>query len=59
MKDIFPIAKNPYILRQTFYSVSLYSIQFSRPQINTVYHGTESTSNLWPKIWDLVPSNLK
>ena len=24
-----------------------------------MYHGTESISNLGPKIWDLVPSNLK
>ena len=48
MKDIFPIKRTPYNLRQ--------NSQFSRPQINTVYHGTESISNLGPKIWDLVPS---
>ena len=24
-----------------------------------MYHGTESISNLGPKIWDLVPRNLK
>ena len=51
MKDIFPINRNPYNLRQ--------NSQFSGPQINTMYHGTESTSNHGPKIWDLVPSNLK
>ena len=51
MKDIFPINRNPYNLRQ--------NSQFSRPRINTVYNGTESISNLGPKIWDLVPSNLK
>ena len=51
MKDIFPINRNPYNLRQ--------NSQFSRPRINTVYHGTESILNLGPKIWDLVPSNLK
>ena len=51
MKDIFPINRNPYNLRQ--------NSQFSRPRINTVYHGTESISNLGPKIWDLVPSNQK
>ena len=50
MKDIFPIKRSPYNLRQ--------NSQFSRPQINTVYHGTESISNLGQKIWDLVPSNL-
>ena len=51
MKDIFPVNGNPYNLRQ--------NSQFSRPRINTVYHGTESISNLGPKIWDLVPCNLK
>ena len=24
-----------------------------------MYHGTEIISNLGPKVWDLVPSNLK
>ena len=51
MKDIFPVNRNPYNLRQN-------SLNF-RSRINTVYHGTESISNLGPKIWDLVPSNLK
>ena len=51
MKDIFPINENPYILRQ--------SSRFSRPRTKTLYHGTESILNLKPKIWDLVPSNLK
>ena len=51
MKDIFPINRNPYNLRQ--------NSQFSRPPLHTVYHGTKSISNLQPKIWDLIPSNLK
>ena len=51
MKDIFPINKNPYKLRQ--------NSQFSKPPINTVYHGTGIISNLGPKTWHLVPSNLK
>ena len=46
-----PINKNPYNLRQ--------NSQFSRTRINAVYDGSESISNLGPKIWDLVPSNLK
>ena len=33
MKDVFPINRNPYNLRQ--------NSQFSRPPVN-VYHGTES-----------------
>ena len=51
MKDLFLINRNPYNLRQ--------SSQFSRPRINTRYHGTESISSLEPVIWDLVPSSLK
>ena len=51
MKDTFPINRNPYNLRQ--------NSQFSRPRINTVYHGTECISNPGPKIWGLVPRNLK
>ena len=51
MKDIFLINRNPYNLRQ--------NSQFFRPRINTAHHGTESVSNLGPKIWDLVPKNLK
>ena len=51
MKCIFPINRNPYNLSQ--------NSQFSRPRMNTVYHGIESISNLRPKIWDLVPSHLK
>ena len=51
MKDIFPVNRNPYNLKQ--------NSQFSRPRINTVYYETESISNLGPKKWDLVSSNLK
>ena len=51
MKDIFPVNRNPHNLRQ--------NSQVSRARINTVYHETDSISNLGPKIWDLVPSNLK
>ena len=45
IKDIFPRNRNPYNLRQ--------NSQFSRLRINTVYHGTESISNLGQKygIW--------
>ena len=51
MKGIFPINENPYTLR--------HNSQFSRRLMKTVYHGTESISNLGPKIWDLVPNSLK
>ena len=51
MKDIFPVNRNPYNVRQ--------NSQFSKPRISTVYYGTESISNVRPKIWDLAPGNLE
>ena len=33
--------------------------QFYRPEVNSVYNGTESVSFLGPIIWDLVPNELK
>ena len=32
--------------------------QFCKPRINTVFHGTESISNVGPKKWKLLPSIL-
>ena len=32
---------------------------FEKRQVHSVYHGTESLSLLGPKIWDLVPVELK
>ena len=32
---------------------------FAIPSINSVYHGSESISNLEPRIWNLVPDRLK
>ena len=51
MKGIFPVNKNPYTLRC--------DLQFPRHLIKTVYYKTRSISKLEPKIWDLVPNNLK
>ena len=51
LKDIFPLNRSPYVLRQNFL--------FSRPQKNMVYRETESIANLGPKIGDLATSNLK
>ena len=33
--------------------------QLFTPRVNSVYHWTESISFLEPKIWDLVPNELK
>ena len=52
MNNIFKLREeNPYNLRHVS--------EFSRPMINSVYHGTESTSFLEPKIWDILPEKLK
>ena len=49
MKNIFPVNKYPYT-RQ---------FQCPRRLLKTVYHGSESISNIGPKIWDLAPNRLK
>ena len=33
--------------------------EFRTPLVNSVYNGTESISFLGPKIWDMVPQNIK
>ena len=52
MNDIFKLrGEQTYNLRKLS--------QFYRPKVNSVYNGTESVSFLGPKIWDLVPNELK
>ena len=52
MDNVFRLrTDNPYNLRQ--------ASEFSRPIIKTVYHGSESISYLVPKIWDMLPENLR
>ena len=55
---------SPEILRETFVSkTSSYNLRrndtFEKRKVHSVYHGTESLSFLGPKIWDLVPAELK
>ena len=55
---------SPEILRETFVSkTSSYNLRrndtFEKRKVYSVYHGTESLSFLDPKIWDLVPVELK
>ena len=55
---------SPDIPREIFVpKISLYNLRrnntFERRQVHSVYHGTESLSFLGPKIWDLVPLELK
>ena len=52
------------ILREIFVpKISSYNPRrnntFDRRQVYSVYHGTESLSFLGPKIWNLVPLELK
>ena len=52
IRDIFPINKSPgYNLRHIQ--------EFSSRTIRTVHYGTDSLSFLGPKIWDLVPTEIK
>ena len=55
---------SPEILRETFVSkTSSYNLRrndtFQKCQMHSVYQGSESLSFLGPKIWDLVPVELK
>ena len=55
---------SPEILRETFVpKTSSYNLRrnhtFKKRKVHSVYHGTESLSFLGPKIWDLVPVELK
>ena len=52
MNDIFKLrSEQTYNLRKLS--------QFYRPNVNSVYNGTESVSFLGPIIWDVVPNELK
>ena len=64
--EMFKIHRDlsPEILRQTFVSkTSSYNLRrnhaFEKRKVHSVYHGTESLSFLGPKLWDLVPVELK
>ena len=49
--DLFHAWQNSYNLRNDSY--------FAIPNVKSVYHGTESLSNLGPRIWNLVLDKLK
>ena len=51
MKDIFHSVQKPYNLRN--------DSTLQRRGDHTVYFGTESISSLAPKIWDIVPCEIK
>ena len=47
-----------FCVRQTHYNLKN-PHHFGIPSINSVYHGSESISNLGNRIWNLVPDRLK
>ena len=49
--DLFEVRQNNYNLKHRSY--------FSILNVKSVYHGSESLSNLGPRIWNLVPDTLK
>ena len=49
--DLFHVRQNNYNLRHDSY--------FVIPNIKSMYHGTESLSNVGPRIWTLIPDKLK
>ena len=51
MKDTFHFIQKPYNLRN--------DPELQRRRNRTVYFGTESISSLAPKIWELVPSDIR
>ena len=51
MKEIFAPKMSAYDLRNNH--------SFKRRRVNSVWHGTDSGSYLGPKIWDLVPNEIK
>ena len=64
--EMFKVKNNiaPEIMKELFASkMSSYDLRnnnsFKRRRVNSVWHGTESVSYLGPKIWDLVPNEIK
>ena len=51
MKELFAPKMSSYDLRN--------NDSFQRRSVNSVWHGTESVSYLGPKVWDLVPNEIK
>ena len=64
--EMFKVKDNvaPEIMRELFSrKISHYDLRnnnsFKSRRVNSVLHGTESVSYLGPKVWDLVPNEIK
>ena len=53
-----PIITNFFHVRQNNYNLR-HDSYIAIPNVKSVYHGTESLSNLGPRIWNLVLDKLK
>ena len=51
MKELFAPKLSPYDLRN--------NNSLKRRRVNSFWHGTESVSYLGPKLWDLLPNEMK
>ena len=51
MKEVFPVANNPYNLRN--------NNPFTSRNVHSVYYGTETVSYRGPQIWAIVPVDIK
>ena len=63
--EMFKVKNNitPEIMKKLFALKSSYDLlnsnSLKRRTVKSVWHGTESVSYLGPKIWDLVPNEIK
>ena len=57
--NITPCALSQFVSKKDSYYNIRTQCDFQRNKVNTVYKGTESLSILGPKIWDLIPNEIK
>ena len=53
------IMNEMFQLREKSYCNLRYTSEFIIPPIHSLYHGSESVSFLGPKIWELVPPEIR
>ena len=59
-RKLCPEITSDIFMERTNYHYNLRNrSDFITPQVNSVYHGTESITYLGPKIWDKVPDSIK
>ena len=56
---ITPCGVSQFICKKDSHYNMRTQCDFQRNKVNTVYYGTESLSALGPKIWDIIPTEIK